>query len=55
MEERAAYKTDNAWVLNEKEKSLIRYIRQLGFGEILVKVQDKVPVLIEKSTEKIKL
>lgn len=41
--------------LHEKEKRLIEFIRQLGYGEITIKVQDGLPVLIEKATEKVKL
>ena len=40
----------SAWV------SLIRHCQQMGHGEIeRIKIQDGVPVLIEKSVEKIKL
>ena len=41
--------------INEKEKKLIEFIRQLGYGEILIKVQDGLPVMIERATEKVKL
>lgn len=54
MEDKAVY-TDQPWKLNEKEKRLIAYIRQLGYGEIVIKVQDKTPVMIEKAIEKVKL
>ena len=41
--------------LHEKELKLLEFIRRLGYGEVLIKVQDGVPVLIERATEKIKL
>jgi len=41
--------------LHEKERRLLEFIRQLGHGEILIKVQDGLPVMIERATEKIKL
>ena len=41
--------------LHEKEKRLLEFIRRLGYGEILIKVQDGLPVMIERATEKIKL
>lgn len=41
--------------LHEKELKLLEFIRRLGYGEILIKVQDGLPVMIERATEKIKL
>jgi hypothetical protein len=41
--------------INEKEKKLIEFIRQLGYGEVVIKVQDGLPVMIEKAMEKVKL
>ena len=41
--------------LHEKELKLLEFIRQLGYGELVIKVQDGLPVLIEKATEKVKL
>ena len=41
--------------LHEKEKRLLEFIRQLGHGEIVIKVQDGLPVLIEKGIKKVKL
>lgn len=41
--------------LREKELKLIKIIRQLGYGELVIKVQDGVPVMVEKSVEKVKL
>lgn len=41
--------------LHEKEKRLLAFIRQLRYGEITIKVQDGLPVMIEKATEKVKL
>ena len=41
--------------LHEKERRLIEFIRDLKFGEVVVKVQDGLPVMVEKSTERVKL
>lgn len=41
--------------LHEKEKRLIEFIRCLKYGELLIKVQDGLPVMVERATEKIKL
>lgn len=41
--------------LHEKEEKLIKFIRQLQYGEITIKVQDGLPVMIEKVKEKVKL
>ena len=41
--------------INEKEENLIKFIRQLGYGEVVIKVQDGLPVMIEKAMEKVKL
>lgn len=42
--------THTAWI------ALIRYCQAMGHGEIeRIKIQDGVPVLIEKSVERIKL
>lgn len=41
--------------LSEKEKNLIEFIRGLKFGEIIIKVQDGLPQMIERATEKVKL
>lgn len=41
--------------LSEKEKNLIEFIRGLRFGELTIKVQDGLPVMIEQVTSKIKL
>jgi len=42
-------------VLHEKEKKLLEFIRELQFGEVTIKVQDGLPVLIEESIKKVKL
>lgn len=42
-------------VLHEKERNLIKFIRELQFGEATIKVQDGLPVMIEKAKEKVKL
>lgn len=41
--------------LHEKEKRLLEFIRQLGHGELLIKVADGLPQMIERATEKVKL
>lgn len=41
--------------LHEKEEKLIEFIRDFKFGELVIKVQDGLPVFIEKATEKVKL
>ena len=41
--------------LHEKEKRLLEFIRQLGHGELLIKVADGLPQMIERTTEKVKL
>jgi hypothetical protein len=41
--------------LHEKERRLIDFMRQLKFGEVTIKVQDGLPIMIEKTTEKVKL
>lgn len=41
--------------LHDKEKRLLEFIRQLGYGEIVIKVQDGLPIMIEKAMEKVKL
>ena len=43
------------FVFHEKEKKLIKFIRELQFGEVTIKVQDGLPVLIEESIKKVKL
>lgn len=54
MEDRAIYATESKQ-LHEKEKRLIKFIRHLGYGELVIKVQDGLPVMIEKATKKVKL
>lgn len=41
--------------LNEKEKKLILLIREIGFGELKVIIQDKQPLRIEELKKSIKL
>jgi len=41
--------------LHEKERRLLEFIRQLGYGELVIKVQDGLPVMVERVTEKVKL
>lgn len=55
MEELAKYEVRKAKRLDDKEKRLLEFIRQLKYGEITIKVQDGLPVLIERATERVKL
>lgn len=48
-------KRKQAWELHEKEQRLIEFIRELQFGEVVIKVQDGLPVMVEKATERVKL
>lgn len=48
-------KTKKAKMLHEKELKLLEFIRKLKYGELVIKVQDGVPVMVEKSVEKVKL
>ena len=41
--------------LHEKEQKLLEFIRELKFGELVIKVQDGLPMMVEKATEKVKL
>ncbi|WP_083191798.1 DUF2292 domain-containing protein [Thermoclostridium stercorarium] len=41
--------------LHEKEKRLLEFIRRLGYGEITIRVQDGLPVMVERVKEKVKL
>lgn len=41
--------------LHEKERRLLEFLRELRFGEVTIKVQDGLPIMIEKATEKVKL
>jgi len=41
--------------LNEKEKKLIRIIRELGFGEIKVIINDGKPIRVEELVKSVKL
>ena len=50
MEELAKYEVRKAKRLDDKEKRLLEFIRQLKYGEITIKIQDGLPVLIEKAT-----
>ncbi len=50
MEETGKYKA-----YHEKERNLIKFIRELQFGEITIKVQDGLPVMVERAKEKVKL
>lgn len=42
-------------IKHEKEQKLLKFIRKLKYGELVVKVQDGLPVLVERVTEKVKL
>jgi len=41
--------------IHEKDLKLIEYMRELKFGEITIKVQDGLPVMVERAKEKVKL
>lgn len=41
--------------LTEKEKRLIRILREINYGEVKIVVQDKQPVRIEEVKKSIKL
>ena len=41
--------------LNEKERNLIEYLRQVAYGEVIIFMQDNEPVRIEKVKESVKL
>lgn len=47
--------TKKIQTLHERELKLLEFIRRLGYGEITIRVQDGLPVMIEKATEKVKL
>ena len=42
-------------LLNEKEQNLIRLIRETAYGELIIIVQDKVPIRVEELKKSIKL
>jgi len=46
---------ENKQKLHEKEMKLLEFIRNLKYGELTIKVQDGLPVMIEKAMEKMKL
>lgn len=41
--------------VSRQELHLLLFIRQLGYGELTVKVQDGVPLFVEKACQKIRL
>lgn len=41
--------------LHKNEIKLLKFIKEIKYGEITIKIQDGVPVMIEKATEKVKL
>ena len=41
--------------LNEKELQLIRLMREIGFGEVKIIIQDKVPIRVEEFKKSYKL
>ncbi|AYO30821.1 DUF2292 domain-containing protein [Biomaibacter acetigenes] len=45
----------NEQELHEKERRLLEFIRQLGHGEVTIKVQDGLPVMVEEGVKKTKL
>lgn len=40
---------------DDREMRLLEYLRNLKFGEVTIKVQDGLPVMVEKAMEKVKL
>jgi hypothetical protein len=52
MEGKATYTASGYHV---KEIRLLEFIRSLGHGEVTIKVQDGLPVMVEKALEKVKL
>jgi hypothetical protein len=42
-------------VLTEKEKNLIRILREINYGEVVILVQERQPVRIEEVKKSIKL
>lgn len=42
-------------MVTEKEKKIIELIRNTGFGELKIIIQDKKPVRVEEITKSIKL
>jgi len=55
MEVKTVYITESRQKLHEKERRLLEFIRQLGHGEVTIKVQDGLPVFIEEGIKKVKL
>lgn len=41
--------------LSRQELHLLLFIRRLGYGELTVKVQDGVPVSVERACQKVRL
>lgn len=46
---------DDIIILDQAEKNLILYMRQLGWGKIEIEIREGIPVLIIKTIETIKL
>jgi hypothetical protein len=46
---------EEAGKIHEKEKKLLEFIQELQYGEVTIKVQDGLPVMIERVKEKVKL
>ncbi|MEW6622892.1 MAG: DUF2292 domain-containing protein [Bacillota bacterium] len=42
-------------VVVEKEKKLIELIRSIGYGEIRITIQDRLPIRVEEVKKSIKL
>jgi len=47
--------TKKIQTLHERELKLLEFIRRLGYGEITIRVQDGLPVMVERVKEKVKL
>lgn len=52
--DRVKVKSDSVQ-LRQKEKNLIKLIRDTGFGEIRIKIQDGLPIRVEELKKSIKL
>lgn len=49
------HEQNSRFVFHEKEKNLIRLIREVKYGELRVIIQDGVPIRVEELKKSIKL
>lgn len=47
--------TATQWVITSKEFSLIKFIREMGWGEVRIRVENGQPILIYEAMKNIKL